>query len=204
MSAPYTLPTLPYSYDALAPQFDAKTMEIHHEKHHGTYVANLNKAIQSVNYNAPQSVEELISNLSVVPESIRRVVRNNGGGHFNHSFFWKLLNEKGERAPKGKLEEAIKTTFGDLDGFKEKFSVAAMGLFGSGWAWLCANSDNSLFICSTPNQDSPVMHGIVETVGRPLIGLDLWEHAYYLHYQNRRADYIAAFWNVLDWSSVDY
>jgi Fe-Mn family superoxide dismutase len=200
----YKLPELPYSYNALEPHIDAKTMEIHHTKHHGTYVTNLNKAIADAHYQAPECCCELIANLKAVPESIRTVVRNNGGGHVNHSFFWKLITPSDERKPLGHLSKAIDHTFQSFDGFKEVFTKAALGRFGSGWAWLCLRkSDNSLFICSTPNQDNPIMEGSVEQVGEPIIGIDVWEHAYYLHYQNRRADYINAFWNVLNWSQAE-
>lgn len=198
----YQLPKLNYSYDALEPYIDAKTMEIHYTKHHGTYVAKLNEAIASVNYDAPEDVNVLISDLKKVPESIRPAVRNHGGGHANHSFFWEILAKNAGDLPKGVLSEAINKEFGSFDAFKEKFAAAAAARFGSGWAWLCAKPDGSLCVCSTANQDSPLMSGVVECPGTPILGLDVWEHAYYLHYQNRRPDYIAAFWNVVNWPKI--
>lgn len=281
----YELPKLNYSYDAMEPYIDAQTMEIHYTKHHATYVAKLNEAIASINYDAPADVNELISDLSKVPESIRGAVRNHGGGHANHTFFWEILSPhrgelpKGELAdtmnkelaeeikkeygsveafrekfdeaskkhdtsrwtwlskinefvtkltggnpdktshsfrsffagvlgdvggvaPQGELAEAINKEFGSLDAFKEKFAAAAGARFGSGWAWLCVQPDKSLCICSTANQDSPLMAGVVEKNGKPILGLDVWEHAYYLHYQNRRPEYITAFWNVVNWTKV--
>lgn len=200
----YQLPKLNYSYEALEPHIDAKTMEIHYTKHHQAYVDKLNEAISSAGYAAPKNVDDLISDLDKVPEKIRTTVRNNGGGHANHSFFWEILSPNGGKEPTGKLAEAIKKTFGSFDAFKEKFNEAAKTRFGSGWAWLCVNpEDKSLYIDSTPNQDSPLMKGVVKTVGIPILGLDVWEHAYYLHYQNRRPDYIAAFWKVVDWKKVE-
>lgn len=282
----YQLPKLNYSYDALEPYIDARTMEIHYTKHHATYVAKLNEAIASINYDAPADVNELISDLKKVPESIRTAVRNQGGGHANHTFFWEIisphcgtppkgllaesmnkelaeeikkeygsvevfkekfaeaekkhdtnrwnflsainkfvskltgtntdetndsfrsffagvLGDCGGVPPQGELLEAINKEFGSLDAFKEKFAAAASGRFGSGWAWLCVKpEDKSLCICSTANQDSPLMAGIVECPGKPILGLDVWEHAYYLHYQNRRPEYITAFWNVVNWTKV--
>lgn len=201
---PYELPKLPYAYTALEPHIDAKTMEVHYAKHHGAYVTNLNKAITEAGYAAPASCSELIANLKAVPEAIRTAVRNNGGGHVNHSFFWKLLIPSAERQPVGHLAKAIDKTFGSFESFKEAFSKAALGRFGSGWAWLCLKkADASLFITSTANQDNPIMEGTVEAVGEPIIGLDVWEHAYYLHYQNRRADYIEAFWKVVNWAQAE-
>lgn len=199
----YQLPKLNYAYDAMEPSIDAKTMEIHYTKHHNAYVTKLNEAIASVKYDAPSDVNELISDLKKVPEAIRTVVRNNGGGHANHSFFWEILTPKGEKAPKGELAEAINKEFGSFDAFKEKFAAAAAGRFGSGWAWLCVKPESkSLCICSTPNQDSPLMTGFVDCPGIPVLGLDVWEHAYYLHYQNRRPDYVTAFWNLVNWTKV--
>jgi len=187
----YELPPLPYPNDALEPHFDAKTMEIHHDKHHGAYVANVNKG-----------PEELISNLDAVPADIKGVVRNNGGGHVNHSMFWKLLAPKAGGAPNGKLADDIKAAFGGLDQFKEKFEAAGMGRFGSGWAWLVVNQ-GKLEVVSTANQDNPLMGKAVSGVeGQPILGCDVWEHAYYLKYQNRRADYLKAFWNVVNWPEV--
>jgi Fe-Mn family superoxide dismutase len=193
----YELPPLPYANNALEPYIDAKTMEIHHDKHHNAYVTNLNKALESAPELASKSVEDLIADLNAVPEGIRTAVRNNGGGHANHSFFWKLLKVNGGAGPTGALADAINKSFGSFDAFKTQFAAAAAGRFGSGWAWLVAAPDGSLSITSTPNQDSPVMEG-----KKPILGLDVWEHAYYLNYQNRRPDYIAAFWNVVNWDEV--
>lgn len=198
----YTLPSLPYAHDALEPHIDTKTMEIHHGKHHNAYVTNLNKALEGQEALASKSLEDLIGDLSAVPESIRGAVRNNGGGHWNHSFFWNILGPKAGGAPSGDLGAAIEKAFGSFDGFKEKFTAAATTRFGSGWAWLCAKEDGTLTVCSTPNQDNPLMTGIADCVGTPILGLDVWEHAYYLNYQNRRPDYIAAFWNVVNWDAV--
>jgi len=198
----YELPPLPYSNDALEPNIDAKTMEIHHDKHHGAYVANVNKAITGKPDLEKKSPEELISNLEAVPADIRGVVRNNGGGHVNHSMFWKLLAPKAGGAPGGKLAEDIKAAFGGFDQFKEKFEAAGMGRFGSGWAWLVVNQ-GKLEVVSTANQDNPLMGKAVAGVeGQPILGCDVWEHAYYLKYQNRRADYLKAFWNVVSWPEV--
>lgn len=196
----HSLPPLPYAFDALEPHIDAKTMEIHHGKHHAAYVNNLNKALESAPDLAGKSLEQLISKISAVPENIRGAVRNNGGGHWNHSFFWTLMSAKGGGQPSGELAEAIKRDFGSFDAFKEKFTAAGTGRFGSGWAWLCA-ANGKLTIGSTPNQDNPLMD-VSELKGTPVIGLDVWEHAYYLKYQNRRPDYIAAFWNVIDWNAA--
>ncbi len=198
----YTLPTLPYAPDALQPHIDARTMEIHHGKHHNTYITNLNKALEGHDALAALPVEALIADLSAVPEGIRTAVRNNGGGHANHSLFWEIMGPNAGGAPTGKLADAIHSTFGSFDAFKEKFAAAGTTRFGSGWAWLCLKADKSLCVCSTPNQDTPLMQGVAECPGTPLLGLDVWEHAYYLHYQNRRPDYIAAFWNVVDWNKV--
>lgn len=199
----YQLPKLNYSYDALEPHIDAKTMEIHYSKHHQAYINKLNEAIASENYDAPKDVNVLIGDLSKVPEKIRTTVRNNGGGHANHTFFWEILTPNGTKKPEGELAEAIKKSFGSFDAFKEKFNAAATSRFGSGWAWLCVKPDDkSLIITSTPNQDSPLMKGVVEIFAAPILGLDVWEHAYYLKYQNKRPDYIAAFWEVVDWKKV--
>lgn len=198
----YTLPKLDYAYDALEPHIDAQTMEIHHSRHHNTYVTKLNEALESVGHKGPECVAELISDLSKVPEKIRTAVRNNGGGHANHSFFWTIIGPNGGGAPAGDLAAAIDKTFGSFDKFKEQFAAAAAGRFGSGWAWLCVKDDKSLCICSTPNQDSPLMRGVAECPGKPILGLDVWEHAYYLKYQNKRPDYINAFWNVVRWDEV--
>jgi Fe-Mn family superoxide dismutase len=195
--AKYELPQLPYAYDALEPHFDKETMNIHHTKHHNTYVTNLNAALESYPELAEKSVEALISDLNEVPEAIRTAVRNNGGGHANHSLFWTILSPNGGGEPVGELAKAIDAKFGGYDKFKEEFTKAATTRFGSGWAWLVVNN-GELEVTSTPNQDSPLMEGKT-----PILGLDVWEHAYYLHYQNRRPDYIAAFWNVVDWNAVE-
>jgi Fe-Mn family superoxide dismutase len=198
----YELPPLPYAKNALEPHIDAQTMEIHHDKHHAAYVTNVNKAISGKADLENKSVEDLIKNLSAVPEDIRGVVRNNGGGHANHSFFWKILGPNSGGAPTGKLADDIKATFGSFDAFKEKFEAAGVGRFGSGWAWLVVNN-GKLEIVSTANQDNPIMgKAIAGTEGKPLLGCDVWEHAYYLKYQNRRADYLKAFWNVVNWAEV--
>jgi superoxide dismutase, Fe-Mn family len=198
----YELPALPYAKDALEPHIDALTMEIHHDKHHAAYVTNVNKAIAGKADLEQKSVENLISNLDAVPPDIRTAVRNNGGGHANHSFFWKLLGPKAGGAPSGKLGDDIKSTFGSFDAFKEKFEAAGVGRFGSGWAWLVWNK-GKLEIVSTANQDSPLMgKAFSGAEGVPILGCDVWEHAYYLKYQNRRADYLKAFWNVVNWSQA--
>jgi Fe-Mn family superoxide dismutase len=194
---PFTLPALPYAADALEPHIDAATMQIHHGKHHNAYVTNLNAAIEKAPELASWSLEELLSKLDKVPESVRTAVRNNGGGHWNHSLFWQLLAPGGGGEPTGDLAAAIKASFGDFARFKEQFTAAAMGRFGSGWAWLIRKG-GGLVITSTPNQDNPLMEGVAPR--DVLLGLDVWEHAYYLKYQNRRADYIAAFWNVINWA----
>lgn len=191
----FTLPDLPYPTDALEPHIDAKTMEIHHGKHHATYVSKLNDAVNGTEY-ADKSIVELISNLDGLPENIRTAVRNNGGGHYNHSLFWTIMSASGGGEPSGELADAINSAFGSFDAFKTEFSNAAATRFGSGWAWLVSEGGN-LSVTSTPNQDSPVMEGKT-----PILGLDVWEHAYYLNYQNRRPDYISAFFNVIDWNAV--
>jgi Fe-Mn family superoxide dismutase len=193
----YQLPPLPYSNDALEPHIDALTMEIHHDRHHNAYVTNLNAALEGVDV-GDKTIEELIADLDNLPEDKRTAVRNNGGGHANHSLFWTLLSGSGGGAPQGELAAAIDAAFGNFDAFKETFTKAGMTRFGSGWAWLVVKSDGSLAVTSTPNQDSPLMDGS----GTPILGLDVWEHAYYLNYQNKRPDYIGAFWNVVDWSAV--
>jgi len=198
----HTLPDLGYAYDALEPHIDARTMEIHHTKHHNTYVTNLNNALSGKADLESKSVEELIADLSAVPEDIRTVVRNNGGGHVNHSMFWKMIAPGGANQPTGAVAEGIDAAFGSFDAFKETFAKAAAGRFGSGWAWLVKTADGKLAVCSTANQDSPLMGEIAGCSGTPLLGLDVWEHAYYLNYQNRRPDYIAAFWNVVNWDVV--
>ena len=198
----YELPPLPYPKDALEPHIDAQTMEIHHGKHHAAYVTNVNKALAGKADLEKKSVEDLIRNLDAVPADIKGAVRNNGGGHANHSFFWKLMGPKAGGAPSGKLADEIKSTFTSFDAFKEKFEAAGLGRFGSGWAWLVVNN-GKLEIVSTANQDNPIMGKAISGVeGKPILGCDVWEHAYYLKYQNRRADYLKAFWNVINWTEV--
>jgi len=199
---PHTLPDLSYSVDSLEPHIDARTMEIHHGKHHQTYINNLNAALEGNNALAEKPVNELIADLSQIPEGIRGAVRNNGGGHSNHTFFWEVISPSGGGIPSGPLAEAITSAFGSFDSFKDAFTKAALTRFGSGWAWLI-KSGESVQVTSTPNQDSPLMEGIADHTGLPLIGLDVWEHAYYLNYQNRRPDYISAFWNVVDWDRAN-
>jgi superoxide dismutase, Fe-Mn family len=193
----HTLPALPYDYSALEPHFDAKTMEIHHTKHHQTYVDKLNAALEKAPELQTLSVEELLQNMSKVPAEVKTAVQNHGGGHANHSLFWTLLTNKSEGKPSGELAAAIDQAFGSFDKFAEEFNAAATNRFGSGWAWLVLGSDKKLQVTSTANQDSPLMEGKT-----PVLGLDVWEHAYYLNYQNRRPDYIKAFWNVINWSEV--
>src|SRR4051812_10365530 len=198
----HELPPLPYASDALEPHIDKATMEIHHGKHHKAYVDNLNKALTGQAALEAKSLEALIGDLPSVPDNIRGPVRNNGGGHWNHSFFWKLLAPKAGGAPSGKLGDAITATFGSFDAFKEKFEAAGIGRFGSGWVWLVSNG-GKLEIVSTANQDNPLMGKAISGVeGKPLLGIDVWEHAYYLKYQNKRADYLKAVWNVIDWNAV--
>jgi Fe-Mn family superoxide dismutase len=197
---PHQLDPLPFSPNALEPHIDARTMEIHHGKHHQTYIDKLNAALEGQNELQNLSALELISDLSKVPDSIRGAVRNNGGGHVNHSFFWKSLSPNGGGEPHGGLATAIDRAFGSFDQFKQDFTNAALTRFGSGWAWLINNGDGSVAVTSSPNQDSPWMAGVSDVVGQPLIGLDVWEHAYYLNYQNRRPDYVSAFWNIVDWN----
>ena len=192
----FTLPPLPYDYNALEPHIDEQTMRIHHDKHHDTYVKNLNAALEGHPELARKSIEDLLAHLDAVPENIRTAVRNNGGGHANHTLFWEVMRPGGPREPAGALAEAINATFGGLAQFKEQFAKAATTRFGSGWAWLVSGK-GKLAIESTPNQDSPLMEGKA-----PLLGLDVWEHAYYLKYQNKRPDYIAAWWNVVNWDEV--
>jgi Fe-Mn family superoxide dismutase len=200
----YELPKLPYAYDALAPHIDARTMEIHYTKHHQAYITNVNNALKDQPALAALEVNKLIADLASVPEAVRTVVRNNGGGHSNHAFFWKILGPGQGGAPKGSLADAINATFGSFDKLKEDFAKAAAGRFGSGWAWLVVGPDKKLAIGSTANQDSPIMGKAVAGLeGKPVIGLDVWEHAYYLNYQNRRPDYIAAFWNVVNWDQAE-
>ncbi|HWO88303.1 MAG TPA: superoxide dismutase [Gemmatimonadales bacterium] len=196
MSYPYSLPALPYDAAALEPHIDAQTMQIHHGKHHQAYVNNLNAALEKAPELQGKGLSEILSNLGQVPEAIRAQVRNNGGGHWNHTAFWRVMSPKGGGAPGGTLAKDIDAAFGSFDKFKEQFAAAAMGRFGSGWAWLI-DEGGKLSIVSTPNQDNPLMEG-----KKAILGLDVWEHAYYLKYQNRRADYIAAWWNVVDWEQV--
>ena len=192
----FELPQLPYAYDALEPHIDKETMNIHHTKHHNTYVTNLNNALEGNEELLSKTVEEVVANLDAVPEAARTAVRNNGGGHANHSLFWQVISPNGGGEPTGELAEAINSKFGGFEGFKEEFSKAATTRFGSGWAWLVVNN-GELEVTSTPNQDSPLMEGKT-----PILGLDVWEHAYYLNYQNRRPEYIGAFWNVVNWEEV--
>jgi len=194
----YELPPLPYPFDALEPNIDAQTMEIHHDRHHAAYVNNLNKALESHPELGNQSVEDLIRNINQVPEDIRTAVRNNGGGHANHSFFWKIMGPNGGGEPTGAVGQAINSTFGSFQAFKDKFNAAGAGRFGSGWAWLVADQGGNLSVISTANQDSPLMDGQT-----PILGCDVWEHAYYLKYQNKRPDYLAAWWNTVNWDEVN-
>lgn len=198
----FELPPLPFAKDALEPHIDGRTNEIHHDKHHATYVTNLNNAIAGKPELEGKSLEALISDLASVPEAVRGAVRNNGGGHWNHTFFWETLAKNEGGRPSGELAEAINKTFGSFEEFQAKFEAAGLGRFGSGWAWLIVK-DGNLVITSTPNQDNPLMNGVAEVTGTPLLGVDVWEHAYYLNYQNRRADYLKAFWNVIDWAKVE-
>lgn len=192
----FELPALPYAHNALEPHIDTATMEIHHGKHHAAYVNNLNAAIAGTEHEG-KSLEELMANISKLPAA----VRNNGGGHFNHSLFWSIMGPNGGGEPTGKLADAINNTFGSFASFKEEFAKAGATRFGSGWAWLCVEN-GKLKVCSTPNQDNPLMDVVTDCNGIPILGLDVWEHAYYLHYQNRRPDYISAFWSVVNWAEV--
>ena len=193
----HELPPLPYDYNALEPHIDEQTMRIHHGKHHAAYVTNLNKALESAPELQSKSVEDLLKNINSVPESIRQAVINNGGGHYNHTMFWQIMGPNGGGEPMGELAAAIKSALGDLAAFKEKMNTAGLTRFGSGWAWLVLDQDGKLAVISTANQDCPLMSG-----HRPIMGIDVWEHAYYLKYQNRRADYLAAWWNVVNWNEV--
>lgn len=197
----HKLPQLKYEYEDLKNVIDPETMEIHHSKHHGGYVSKLNAAIESHEDLQEIEVDTLISKIGELPSNIQNAVRNNGGGHFNHSLFWQIMSPNGGGKPEGKLLEAIEDTFGSFDEFKTKFNEAATTRFGSGWAWLVVN-DGGLVITSTPNQDNPLMKGLVEVTGNPILGLDVWEHAYYLKYQNKRADYVEAWWDIVDWDKV--
>ena len=193
----FELPPLPYAFDALEPHIDAKTMEIHHDKHHATYVAKLNEAIAKEPSLSSKSVEDLLINLKTLPDSVRGAVNNHGGGHLNHSIFWNNLSPKGGGEPTGPLADAIKSAFGGFAGLKEKLTGAASARFGSGWAWLCVDTGGKLLVKDFPNQDNPLTEGL-----KPILGLDVWEHAYYLKYQNRRPDYTTAFWNIVNWPDV--
>ena len=192
----FELPKLPYAYDALEPHIDARTMEIHHTKHHNAYITNLNGAVEKAPELAGKSVEQMLSDLNAVPEAVRGVVRNHGGGTFNHNLFWEIMAPKAGGAPSGELAKAIDAAFGSFDAFKDQFTKAANTRFGSGWAWL-VKKGSGLAVVSTANQDNPLSEGMT-----PILGVDVWEHAYYLHYQNRRADYVAAWWNVVNWDAV--
>jgi len=194
----YSLPSLPYTYGALEPYIDTLTMEIHHSKHHQGYVNNLNKALEGYSELQKRPLEELLKNIPSLPHDIQIAVRNNGGGHYNHSFFWKVMTAKGSEKPVGALAEQIDRDFGTFDVFKDQFITTAKSVFGSGWAWLCLNNNGDLTVISTPNQDSPLMQGF-----KPVLGLDVWEHAYYLQYQNRRPDYITAWWHVINWEQAE-
>ncbi|HOV06167.1 MAG TPA: superoxide dismutase [Anaerolineaceae bacterium] len=198
MTKLFELPPLKFAFDALEPAIDARTMEIHHDKHHATYVTNLNKALESAPEWTEKSIEEILKDINSVPEAIRTAVRNNGGGHANHSLFWEILTPGGKKEPAGGLLKELEKTFGSVDAFVEKFTTAATTRFGSGWAWLVVDGEKKLQVYSTANQDSPLMDHHV-----PILGLDVWEHAYYLNYQNRRPDYIKAFWTVVNWSFVE-
>jgi Fe-Mn family superoxide dismutase len=194
----FELPPLPYDYAALEPHIDEQTMRIHHDKHHATYVTNLNNAVAGTEFEN-MAIEELVSSLDKVPEAKRTAVRNNGGGHYNHTLFWEIMGPGGGGQPTGALAEAINSTFGSFDALKEEINKAGAGRFGSGWAWLVVGSDGNLSVTSTPNQDNPLMDGS----GTPILGVDVWEHAYYLKYQNRRPDYLSAWWNTVNWDAVN-
>jgi superoxide dismutase, Fe-Mn family len=198
----FELPPLPYGYDALEPTIDKETMTLHHDKHHAAYVNNLNTAVEGTNF-ANMSIDELVRNINMVPDDKRMAVRNNGGGHYNHSMFWQIMKPGGGGAPTGEIAQAINDAFGSFDALKDAFNKAGAGRFGSGWAWVIVGSDGKLAVTSTPNQDNPLMSGIVETTGYPVFGNDVWEHAYYLKYNNRRPDYLAAWWDVINWDEVN-
>lgn len=198
MANQFTLPDLGYAFNALEPIIDARTMEIHHDKHHGAYVTNLNKALESAPEFFEKSIEEILRNIQSVPESIRTAVRNHGGGHANHTLFWKVIAPGGAKSPSGALAKEIESAFGSFDAFVEKFSSVSVAHFGSGWGWLVLDGEGKLQVYSLPNQDSPYMQGHL-----PILGLDVWEHAYYLNYQNRRADYVKGFWQIVNWTQVE-
>ena len=200
----FKLPDLPYAFDALEPVVDKATMEIHHGKHHAAYVNNLNKALEGNNEWSGKSIEEICRGITKVPDNIRNAVRNNGGGHFNHSKFWGWMAPKGKNGqPSPELAQRIDSDLGGMQKMKETFNAAGVGRFGSGWAWIIVNDQGKLEIVSTPNQDNPLMQGVVDKVGTPILGVDVWEHAYYLKYQNKRPDYLNAFWNVVNWEEVN-
>lgn len=201
---PFTLPDLPYEFNALEPYIDEQTMRIHHGKHHNGYVTNLNKALESHPELAAKTIEELMAGVHSLPADVKTAVRNNGGGHYNHALFWASMAPAGKAGgePKGPLAAAIKSDLGSIEAFKDAFNKAALGRFGSGWAWLCVGANGKLGVCSTPNQDNPLMAGLVDCVAQPILGLDVWEHAYYLKYQNRRPEYVDAWWSVVHWDVV--
>jgi superoxide dismutase, Fe-Mn family len=199
----HTVPALSYDVAALEPHIDAQTMTIHHDKHHAAYVTNLNAALEKAPAFADKSLDSLLADLAAVPEAIRTAVRNNGGGHYNHSLFWQIIGPNAGGNPSGRLAAAIDDELGGFDAFKQVFAQAAATRFGSGWAWLVVKADGKLAVGSTPNQDNPLMQGASDIIGTPILGLDVWEHAYYLHYQNRRPDYIAAWWNVVNWTKAN-
>ena len=198
----FELPPLPYEPNALEPSIDAQTMTIHHDKHHNTYVTNLNAAVQGTEFENME-IGELIANLDRVPAEKRTAVRNNGGGHWNHSMFWQIMGPGGGGAPTGEVAQAIDQAFGSFDAMKEQVNKAGAGRFGSGWAWVIIGADRALAVTSTPNQDNPLMTGVAEQTGTPILGVDVWEHAYYLKYQNRRPDYLAAWWDAVNWDAVN-
>lgn len=200
-TGPYSLPPLPYDYDALMPHIDEQTMRVHYGKHHAGYVTKLNAAVTGVNYEAPANPATLIRSISKLPKEIQTAVRHNGGGHANHTFFWSILSPQGGGTPDGVLLDAIQRDFGSFEDFKKRFKDEATSVFGSGWAWLVVGADGKLALVHTANQDNPLMD-VVDVKGQPILGLDVWEHAYYLKYQNRRADYIDAFWNIVKWPTV--
>jgi Fe-Mn family superoxide dismutase len=198
----FELPPLPYAYDGLEPTIDVETMHLHHDKHHQAYVNNLNAAVEGTDF-ANMSIDELVRNLNLVPEAKRAAVRNNGGGHYNHSMFWNIMKPGGGGAPQGAIAAAIDADLGGFDALKDAFNKAGTGRFGSGWAWVIIGSDGKLTVTSTPNQDNPLMSGLVDAPGFPVFGNDVWEHAYYLKYQNRRPDYLAAWWDTLNWDAIN-
>jgi superoxide dismutase, Fe-Mn family len=199
----HTVPALTYDVAALEPHIDAQTMTIHHDKHHAAYVTNLNAALEKAPELGSKSLDVLLADLSTVPETIRAAVRNNGGGHYNHTFFWEIIGPNAGGKPSGELAAAIDAELGGFDAFKATFAQAGATRFGSGWAWLVVKADGKLAVGSTPNQDNPLMQGVSDIIGKPILGLDVWEHAYYLNYQNRRPDYIAAWWNIVNWKKAN-